>query len=48
MLLDNKAKWLFSQEDKNILSALGSFIHYCFEKKENKKQNVNLHKRLIL
>ena len=42
MLLDDndKAKWLLSQEDKNILFALGSFIHYCFEKRN---KNVNLH-----
>ena len=38
MLLDDndKVMWLLSQEDKNILSALGSFIHYCFEKRNKK------------
>ena len=42
MLLDDKdkAKWFLSQEDKNILFALGSFIHYCFEKRN---KNMNLH-----
>ena len=43
LLGDNdKAKWLLPQEDtcKYILSALGSFIHYCFEKRN---KNVNLH-----
>ena len=33
-LCDNdKALWLLSQEDKNILSALVTYIHCCFEKK---------------
>ena len=35
---NDKAKWLLSQDDENILSALGSFIHYCFEKRN---KNVN-------
>ena len=40
--VNDKAKWPLLQEDKNILFALGSLIHYCFEKKERNK-NVNLH-----
>ena len=34
LLCDNdKTIWLLSQEDKNILSALGTYINYCFEKR---------------
>ena len=29
----DKAKWLLMQEDQNILVALGTYIHICFEKR---------------
>ena len=35
----DKAKWLLMQEDQNILVALGTYIHICFEKR---KKNVKL------
>ena len=39
LLNDNdKAKWLHSKKAKNILSALGSFIYYCFEKRNKKRE----------
>ena len=31
--VNDKALWLLSQEDKNILSALGTYINCCFEKR---------------
>lgn len=31
----DKAKWLLLQENKEILLALGSYIHRCFEKRHN-------------
>ena len=30
---NDKALWLLSQEDKNILSALVTYINCCFEKR---------------
>ena len=35
----DKAKWLLMKEDQNILVALGTYIHICFEKR---KKNVKL------
>ena len=29
----DKTRWLLLQENQEILLALGSYIHYCFEKK---------------
>lgn len=36
--IDEKAKWLMIQESKDILNALGMYIHRCFEKR-NKDMN---------
>ena len=33
LCINAKALWLLSQKDKNILSALGTYIDCCFEKK---------------
>ena len=36
-LCDNdKARWLLFQEDRDILFALGTYIHSCFEKRNKK------------
>ena len=32
----DKARWLLIQEDENILFALGTYIHSCFEKRNKK------------
>ena len=29
----DKTRWLLLQENREILLALGSYIHYCFEKR---------------
>ena len=41
----NKAQWLSSQEDSNILSALGIYINSCFEKR-NKDVTLTSNKEL--
>ena len=33
LCVNDKVLWLLSQEDKNILSALGTCINCCFEKR---------------
>ena len=33
LCVNDKVLWLLSQEDKNILSALGTYINCCFEKR---------------
>ena len=49
-----KALWLLSQEDKNILSALCTYINCCFEKRikdvtiTSNKDKKNLHHTYII
>ena len=33
LCVNDKSIWLLSQEDNNILSALGTYINCCFEKR---------------
>lgn len=41
-LSDNdKARWLLLQEDRDILFALGTYIHNCFEKRNKKCVTIN-------
>ena len=33
IMTSDKARWLLLQEDRDILFALGTYIHSCFEKR---------------
>ena len=41
LCINDKARWLLLQEDRDILFALGTYIHSCFEKRN---KNVLLNK----
>ena len=38
---NDKARWILLQEDRDILFALGTYIHNCFEKRNKKCVTIN-------